>query len=385
MSYHSNVFSQVLRHLSKLEFQKIVQRHKGDYRVRTLDCWTWFGALLFGQLTGHNSIRAIAKAFQAYREGFKTLGFRPVRRSTLAEANERRPLGLLEETFYGLLQKAKALAPSHRFRFKGKVWAMDSSTIALCLSLCPWARFHHDKGAVKLHTAIDVAGDLPQFAVITAGNVHDLQAVRHRYFAAGTTLVMDKAYVDYGWLWKLTSSGVHFVTRMKANCQYHIRECRKVNRTQGLKCDQIIKLSSAKGKVYKDVLRKISYRDKETGKHYIFLTNRFDLSPKTICDLYKARWKVELFFKTLKGRLRIKKFLGTRIQTVKAQIWAALIAYLLVKIIHWQQKLTWSIPETMAVLGVMLFVRQSLISLFQDAPSYRLAREGPHQLNLPLF
>lgn len=382
MAYRANVFSQVLQYLPKLRFQGFVREHRGDHRVRVLDCWTWFGALLFGQLTGHNSVRAIAKAFQCHRTGFKTLGFGRVCRSTLAEANERRPLRILEATFYFLLKAAQQQAPKSKFRFKGPVWAMDSTTISLCLELCPWAQFHHGKGAFKLHTAIDLAGDLPQFALITTGRVHDITAVRKMSFPAGTTLIIDRAYVDYDWLWKLTNSGVWFVTRMKANCRYQVRECRKTNRTQGVMCDQTIKLSSQRGDDYEGTLRKISYRDLDTGDRYTFLTNRFDLSPKTIAALYKARWQVELFFKTLKQQLRIKKFLGTSVQSVQAQIWVALIAYLLVCLIRWKERLNWSIPETMAVVGVMIFARARLEWLFREAPAQRLAPPGVEQLTL---
>ena len=382
MANRATVFSQALQFLPKVQFQKFVREHEGDYRVRTLDCWTWFGALLFGQLTGHNSVRAISRAFQAPREGFNTLGFGKVCRSTLAEANERRPLPILEAAFYFLLQVAQLRAPKAKFRFKGPIWAMDSTTISLCLELCPWARFHHGKGAFKLHTAIDLAGDLPQFALITPGRVHDIKAIRTLEFPPGTTLIVDRGYVDYGWFWDLTQAGVYFVTRMKDNCRYKVRECRAVNRTQGLRCDQTIMFSSLRGKEYPGKLRKVSYRDPDTGERYTFLTNRFDLSAKTIALLYKARWQVELFFKTMKQQLRVKKFLGTSVQSVQAQIWVALIAYLLVSLIRWKEKLNWSIPETMAVLGVMLFCRKPLTLLFRDSPTLRLAPPGPAQLSL---
>ena len=382
MANRSTVFSQVLQYLPKVRFQEFVKQHRGDYRVRKLDCWTWFGALLFGQLTGHNSVRAIARSFQCHRIGFKTLGFHRVRRSTLAEANERRPTGILEATFYSLLSLAQHQAPKSKFRFKGPVWAMDSTTISLCLELCPWAQFHHDRGAFKLHTAIDVAGDLPQFALITKGRVHDIAAVRNMKFPAGTTLVIDRAYVDYAWLWKLTCSGVWFVTRMKKNCKHKVGKRRKTNRTQGVICDQTIQLNSQRGKDYAGDLRKVSYRDPDTGDRYTFLTNRFDLSARTIAALYKARWQVELFFKNLKQHLRVKKFLGTSVQSVQAQIWVALIAYLLVSLIRWRERLNWSIPETMAVVGVMLLSRMLLESLFREAPAQRLAPPGIEQLTL---
>lgn len=382
MAYRATVFAQVLQHVSKLRFQKIVEQHRGDFRVRRLDCWSWFGALLFGQLTGHNSIRAIEKAFRCWETGLKTLGFSRVCRSTLAEANERRPTAILENVFEDVLAVAQSASPRSRFRFKGSVWAVDSSTISLCLELCPWARFHHDKGAFKLHTALDLAGDLPLFAVFTPGRTNDLKVAHRLSFPAGTTVVLDRGYVDYGWLSDLNASKVWFVTRMKANCRHQVRECRPTNRTQGIMCDQTIVLSSLRGKDYEGKLRKVSYRDPDTGDRYTYLTNRFDLAARTIAALYKARWKIELFFKTLKQQLRIKKFLGTSVQSVQAQVWAALIAYLLVSLIRWKSRLSWSVPDTMAVLGVMIFHRQQLARLFTPAPTLRLAPSAFEQLTL---
>ncbi|MBI4090671.1 MAG: IS4 family transposase [Candidatus Komeilibacteria bacterium] len=221
------------------------------------------------------------------------------------------------------------------FRFHGPVFALDSTTIELCLNLSPWAVFRRAKGAVKLHTAIDIAGNLPQFAVITDGKTHDIRAARENlWFEPGATVVFDKAYIDYEWLNALNASGVWFVTRMKTNCQYTILERDDHDRTRGLRADQTIRLKSLKGALYRGKLRRVSFRDPDTGKWLVFLTNRFDLSAKTICDLYKARWKIELFFKTMKQNLKIKKFLGTSAQSVKAQILVALIAYLLVHVIR---------------------------------------------------
>ena len=382
MSYRATVFAQVLQHVSKLRFQKIVERHRGDFRVRRLDCWTWFGALVFGQLTGHNSIRAIEKSFRCWETGLKTLGFSRVCRSTLAEANERRPTGILEDVFEETLALAQSYSPRSRFRFKGSVWAVDSSTISLCLELCPWARFHHTKGAFKLHTALDLAGDLPLFAVFTPGRTNDLKAARRFSFPAGTTVIMDRGYVGYSWLSDLNASKVWFVTRMKSNCRHQVRECRPTNRTQGIMCDQTIVLSSVRGKDYEGKLRKVSYRDPDTGKRYTYLTNRFDLAAKTIAALYKARWKIELFFKTMKQQLRIKKFIGTSVQSVQAQVWAALIAYLLVSLIRWKSRLSWSVPEIMAALSVSLFQRLRLAQVFEPAPTLRLSPPDSEQLAL---
>lgn len=380
----STVFEQVIKLISRKEFQTIVNTHNADKGLRTLNCWTWFGALLFGQLTGHDSIRAIERVFAHTNPKMKKLGFEPVKKSTLADANQTRSLAVLEDVFKYTLGLAYQVAPGKTgFRFAGEIFALDSTTIELCLSLCPWAKFHHDKGATKLHTAIDIANDLPQFAVITEGRVHDMRAIRDIFFIPGSTNVFDRAYVDYGWLNELNKSGVYFVTRSKSNCKFKVFESRKTNRTRGHMCDQIIYLKSLNGQRYKGKLRRITYKDPDTGKRLTFLTNRFDLATQTICDLYKSRWKVELFFKTLKQNLKIKKFLGTSPNAVKAQILVALIAFLLVQIIRFSLKTNISIPDVMAVLGALLLFRQPLKILLGDLPATSRYPPDP-QMMLPL-
>lgn len=359
----STVFSQVIKLISRRKFEEIVVRHSGNRGLRSLDCWTWFGSLLFGQLTGHDSIRAIERIFANSSSKMSVLGFGSVRRSTLADANRTRPLKVLEDLFFDVLAQAQRSAPKSGFRFHGQVLALDSSTIELCLSLSPWARFHHEKGAAKLHTAIDLAGDLPLFAVITNGRTHDIQVARRLSFAPGTTTIFDRGYVDYAWMNELNQSGVFFVTRAKSNCQFKVVQSRETDRTRGHICDQIIYLKSQKGRLYQGTLRRIRYRDPETNKRLTFLTNRMDLATQTICDLYKSRWKVELFFKTLKQQLKVKKFLGTTANAVKAQILVALIAYLLIQILRLSMKTHISIPDAMAVIGTLLLVRQPLMNI----------------------
>ena len=366
----STVFSQLIKLIPRTEFESIVARHDGDARVRSLNCWTWFGSLLFGQMTGHDSIRAIERVF-AHQDGeAQRLGFGPVRRSTLADANRTRPTEVLEDLYAYFLNYAQRVAPKKTgFRFHGSVFALDSTTIELCLNLSPWAVFRRAKGAVKLHTAIDIAGNLPQFAVITDGKHHDLRTARENIsFDPGATVVFDKAYVDYSWLNDLNQGGVWFVTRMKNNCQFTILECDDHNRTQGLRADQTIRLKSLQGALYESKLRRVSYRDPDTGRWLVFLTNRFDLSAKTICDLYKARWKVELFFKSMKQHLRIKKFLGTSAQSVRAQILVALIAYLLVHILKYSMKSDISMPDAMATIGTLLLLKEPLSRLLGRLP-----------------
>lgn len=372
MAYLS-VFSQIIKQIPRTEFESSVHRHRGNRGVRTLDCWTWFGALLFGQLSRNDSVRAVERVFGHGQARMQHLGFGEVCRSTLADANRTRPTAILKETFDYVLARARTVAPRKGpFRFHGDVTILDSSTIRLCLNLCPWARFHHNKGACKLHTAIDVAGELPQFAVITPGLVHDVRVARGRWKAfltPASLVVFDKAYVDYAWFNTLTQHNISFVTRIKNNCQFKVVESRPTNRTRGHICDQTIYLKSQRGQRYHGTLRRISYRDPDTGKRLTFLTNRFDLAVQTICDLYKARWQVELFFKTLKQHLKIRKFLGTSENAVSAQILVALIAYLLVMLLRYAHKSRISIPETMALLAVLLLLNMPLALILKDLPT----------------
>jgi len=371
------VFSQVIKLIPRTKFQGFVVKHNADKGVRSLDSWTWFGAMLWGQLTGHDSIRAIERVFAHNDSKLRAMGFGPVRRSTLADANQVRSLAVLEEIFSYCLAEASRFAPKQNgFRFKGDVFSLDSTTIELCLSLCPWARFHHGKGAVKLHTAIDIAGDLPQFTVITEGRTHDIKAARdYLSFKPGDTVAMDRGYVDFAWMNDLNIGGVTFVTRAKVNMRFRAVECRKTDRTQGYMADQTVALSSAASAVYNGKLRRVSFRDPDTGKWLVFLTNNFELSYRTICALYKARWKVELFFKTLKQNLKIKKFLGTSVNAVKSQILVALIAYLLVQILRFTAKSNISITDAMAVIGTLLLLREPITRLFGDLP--KITRHPP--------
>lgn len=384
----ANVFEQVIKYISRRDFQESVERWAGDKGVRTLDTWTWFGSLLFGQLTGHDSIRAIERVFCQGNRRMERLGFSTVCRSTLSDANQLRPLEILEDVFKATLDRAKKLCPkSHGFKFDGKALALDSSIIELCLSLSPWANFRKGTAAVKLHTAIDLAGDLPEVFVITPAIRNDIPVAKERFhFSRGDTVIIDRGYWDSTWLNELNQSGIYFVTRARRNNKFKVVESCSTDRTRGYLCDQsVYQKTSCRSypKRYKGKLRRISFRDPDTGKKLVFLTNRFDLATSTICALYKARWKVELFFKTLKQNLRVKKFLGISPHAVKAQIYVALIAYLLVQIIRWVTKSTVSIPDAMAAVGTLLLLREPLQRLLGDLP--RVTRYPPtSQLLLPI-
>lgn len=385
MAYKSTIFSQLLQVVPGLRFKfdEIVAKYNGNNRVRKLTCWTQFGAMIFGQLTGHKSLRGIEACFKSNIKHLYHLGMAVVHRSTLSVANDTRNPKMLEELYFWLLSRAQQLAPKHPFRFKGKVIAFDSTTVEICLSLCPWAEFRKDKGAFKLHTGIDLAGNLPEFCLMTNGKVHDVTVAKRILFQRGSTILIDRGYIDYAWLWSLSKQDVFFVTRMKDNAQFKVRRCRKTNRAIGVIADQDVRLTTINGKRdYPDKIRRVTYRDPLTGHKYVFITNRWDLSSKTICDLYKQRWQVELFFKTLKGNLQIDKFTGTSINSVLWQVWCAMIVYLLVSIIRFKNKLSWAVSAIFAVITISIFKNRILSSLWDPVPRQRCPAPISRQLSI---
>jgi len=382
VSHKNTLFREILQFVPKHEFQNIVNEHNLDKGVRQLTTWTQFVALLFGQITGHYSVRSLTAAFNTQEKYFNHLGVTSVKRATLCDANEQRNPIILEKVYFKLLSRTQQHAPKHGFRFSGKVLAMDATIINLCLSLCPWAQFHHNKGAFKLHTAIDLAGNLPTFMTMTSGKTHEIKIARGHHFEKGTTVVADRGYNDFGWLAKLTEQGVYFVIREKDNTQSKVRATRPKLRSKGVCADQDIRLAGISGQKYPQLLRRVSYRDPETGDYYVFLTNRFDLAAITICALYKSRWEVELFFKTLKGQLQVEKFVGTSVNAVLWQIWVALIAYLLIMLIKYQNNVSWSIPCIVGALAIALFQKTDPASLFSPYISRKLIGISPGQLAL---
>lgn len=233
MANTRNILSQLLQWIPAYEFQRGVDRYDGDKKVSKLRCWAQLVGMLFGQLTGHNSLRAIEAGLKGVKNKLYHLGIAyEIKRSTLSDANDQRDARIFEQAFYQLLPKVQRLAPKNKLRLKGQVLALDSTTIELCLELSPWAQFHHSKGAMKLHMAVDIAGDLPTVMVLTEGKKHDVKAARRISFAAGTLLIMDRGYVDFSWMWDLTQQGIFFVTRMKKGCVHKARQCRRTNRTQ---------------------------------------------------------------------------------------------------------------------------------------------------------
>jgi len=353
------LFAQIMDFLPWKTFHRLVSRYDGDHRIRTLPCAEHFRALAFAQLTYRESLRDIEACLSAQSAKLYHMGIHsPIKRSTLADANERRDWRIYAEFAQRLITQARKLYAEEDLGLDltNTVYALDSTTIDLCLSLFPWAPFRSTKAAVKMHTLLDLRGNIPSFIHISAGKVHDINVLDLMIPEPAAIYIMDRAYLDFERLFTLHDAGAFFVTRAKANSDLRRIYSAPSDRAQGIICDQTVALSGFYSqKNYPHHLRRIRFKDAETGKTLIFLTNLFGPPPTTICELYKARWQVELFFKWIKQHLRIKKFYGTSENAVKVQIWTAVSVYVLVAIIKKRLNLDASLYTLLQVFSVTLF------------------------------
>ena len=353
------LFAQIMDFLPWKTFHRIVNRYDGDFRIRTLSCAEHFRILAFAQLTYRESLRDIETCLSAQANKLYHMGIREaVSRSTLADANANRDWRIYAEFAQRLINQARQLYASEDLGLDltNTVYALDSTTIDLCLSVFPWANFRTTKAAVKLHTLLDLRGSIPSFIHISDGKMHDVKALDLLIPEPGAIYVMDRGYVDFARLYALHLTGAFFVTRAKSNLDAHRVYSATTDRTIGIICDQTIALDGFYAKKdYPQQLRRIRFNDPETGKTLVFLTNNFTLSSQTICALYKNRWQVELFFKWIKQHLRIKRFYGTSENAVKSQIWIAVSVYVLVAIIKKQLNLNASLYTVLQILSVTLF------------------------------
>jgi len=358
------LFAQVMDFLPWTTFQRIVDSYHGDRRVRTLSCAEHFRCMAFAQITYRESLRDIEACLSAQSAKLYHMGFRqPVSRSTLADANETRDWRIYAEIAHRLIAQAKKLYAGDSFgvQLSETVYALDATTIDLCLSVFPWAPFRSTKAAIKLHTLLDLRGPIPSFIHISDGKLHDVKVLDLFIPEAGAFYVMDRAYLDFERLFALDQSGAFFVTRAKTNTDTRRVYSASSDRNAGIICDQTIAFDGPLSKQrYPNHLRRIRFKDPETRKTLVFLTNHFKLPPATVCSLYKSRWQVELFFKWIKQHLRIKTFLGTSENAVKTQIWIAISVYLLVAIIKKRLHLTASLHTLLQILSVTLFEKLDL-------------------------
>ena len=353
------LFAQVMSYLPWTTFARIVDRYAGDRKVRTLRCTEHYRALAFAQLTGRESLRDItaclaARSAKLYHSGFRA----PVRRSTLADANERRDWRIYADFSQRLIVQARALYADEELaaELNETAYALDSTTVDLCLSIFPWATFRATKAAVKMHTLLDLRGSIPSFIHISDGVLHDVNVLDLLVPEAGATYVMDRAYIDFQRLYALHQAGAFFVTRAKKNIRCRRLYSAPTDRTLGVIADQTIALDGVQGKLrYPERLRRIRYREPESDRTLVFLTNRTGLDALTICGLYKSRWQVELFFKWVKQHLRVKRFLGVSENAVKSQLWIAVSVYVLVAIIRKRLGIDTPLYTMLQILSVMPF------------------------------
>ena len=373
MPHCNTIFSQILKLVPRHEFETLAKQHHSGRSFRTASRWSQFVTLAMAQLAGRISLRDIVENVSAQAHRLYHLGSAKLTRSNLSRINEDKPYALYEALAGKLLNRCQRMAPGHKFRFKNPLYSLDASTIDLCLSVFPWASFRSTKGAIKLHVGLNHDGYLPEFVTITEGKTSDVEMGRALAFPSGSIVVVDRGYNDYDWYNQLTEKGVFFVTRLKANAQYRVINRQPVLKNKGLTSDQTIRLTSIQAaKKCPSRLRRVGYRDIDTGKHYIFLTNNFKLAARTIADIYKARWQVELFFKWIKQNLKIKSFIGTSKNAVMTQIWIAMCVYLLLAFIKFQSKMNKTMQQILRLLQLNLFEKRDLMALL---------RGDPHNLN----
>jgi len=380
------VFAQLMQWVPHYHFHRLVKRYKGNYKVSRFACWDQFLCMAFAQLTYRESLRDIEACLRSRPNLLYHLGIRGhVARSTLADANEQRDWRIYADLAQWLVARARRLYAQEDLgvELDETLYALDSTTIDLCLTLFPWARFRRHKAAVKMHTLLDLRGAIPTFICITEGKLHDVHFLDELILEAGAFYVMDRGYLDYGRLYRFVLENAFFVTRAKSNLDCRWAASRTVDRTTGLRADQTVYLQGKQAALdYPGPLRRVSYYDLETKKHFVFLANNFDLPALTIALIYKRRWQIELFFKWIKQNLRIKAFFGNSDNAVKTQLWIAVCVYLLVAIVKKEMKLEPSLSTILQVVSVNVFQQEPLPQLFMQNDGVFPNTESPNQLML---
>jgi putative transposase len=382
MAYYNSVLSQVLKYIPRLDFEKAANQVDGRRRSDALSRWSQFVALAVGQLSGRQSLRDLEATLRSQRQHRYHVGNQPISRSALGRANERLDYRFYERVFQSLYQRCTAHRHGHGFRFKNQLFSLDASLIDVSMKVFPWVKFGRKKSAFKLHIGLDHDGLIPAFACITHGKVSDSEYARQLALPRGSVLVFDRGYNSYRWHNTLSEQGIFFVSRIRGNARYRVLERHPVAPDSSVTSDQTIKYTAPRkdGEPLKPI-RRIGYRDPETGRHYVFISNQFDWSAKTIAAIYKQRWQVELFFKWIKQNLKIKAFLGNTENAVMTQIMAALCVYLLLAYLKFQSRLHQSLQQIIRLLQLNLFARRSLLDLLRQPD---LTHSPPPQLRLAL-
>ncbi len=369
MSHNNTVYSQILKMVPRHEFSSVAKKHDGPRRKDAMSRWTQFIAMSTAQLAGRSSLRDIESALASQKNISYHLGSGAVKRTTLSRANQTLDSKFYEELFAKLYARCAGRSPKHKFRFKRKLFSLDASLLDVSMKVFPNAEYNKMKAAYKLHIGLDHDGLIPAFAAVTVGKTGDQTQAKLMQFPKGSVLVFDKGYADYSWHNQLTDQGIFWVTRIRSNAKYRVLERREANRSKGITSDQIIEYTSIRScKNNLRAVRRIGYHDKETGKHYVFITNHLEWSAKTIADIYKQRWQVELFFKWIKQNLKIKAFLGNTDNAVMTQVFVALCIYLILAYLKFQSKINQSLQQISRLIHVNLFAKRDLIQLFKPPP-----------------
>jgi hypothetical protein len=380
------VFAQVIDFLPKRHFRRCVERYKGNYRVRSFTCFDQFLCMAFAQLTYRESLRDIECCLRAMKDKLYHAGIRGnISRSTIADANEKRDWRIYRDFARTLIRQARQLYAGEDFgvQLDQTVYALDATIIDLCLSVFPWAKFRQSKAAVKLHTLLDLRGVIPTFVYITDGKVHEVNILDHLVPEIGAIYIMDRGYLDFARLYTLNQAPAFFIVRAKSNTGLRRLYSMPVDKSTGLQCDQIVVLTGFySNKDYPEKLRRIRYFDEQHKRRLVFLTNNFSLPAKTVTDLYRCRWQVELFFKWIKQHLRIKAFYGTTENAVKTQIWIAISVYVLVAIIKKRMKIELSLYTILQILSLTLFEKMPLYQAFTPINYKNKITSGHIQLKL---
>lgn len=361
------IFSQLISFLPKYEFNKFVSRYRGNYKVQTFSCWDQFLCMFFAQLTYRESLRDIVTCLHAMQNKLYHMGIQGnVSRSTLADANEHRPWQIYADFAQLLIHMARQLYRNEPFSIEldETIYALDSSTIDLCLSVFPWANFRQTKAAIKLHVLLDLKGNIPAFIKITDGTIHDVNILDELMPAPGSLYLMDRAYLDFARLYQINLQQAFFIIRAKSNFQFERLYSHPVDKATGLQCDQTIRLTGCyPSQYYPDKMRRVKFFDKEHNQHLIFLTNNFTIPALTVAEFYKWRWQVELFFKWVKQHLRIKAFYGISENAVKTQIWIAIATYVLIAIVKKRLNLDLSLYTFLQILSITAFEKVDILQL----------------------
>lgn len=386
MNSGKTVFAQLMDFLSPYEFRKCVNRYRGNHKIKRFSCLDQFLCMAFAQLTHRESLRDIEASLRVANRKLYHMGVRgKVSRNTLANANKVRDWRIYADFAQLLITEARSLYIDTDFGLdlEQTVYALDSTTIDLCLSLFPWAKFRKQKAAVKLHTLLDLQGNIPTLVIITHGKVHDIHILSDLYFEPGAIYVLDRGYMDFAALYKIDLASAFFITRAKSNLKFKRLYSHEVDKSIGLRCDQTIALKYIDAKKnYPDKLRRIRYFDAEKNKQLVFLTNNFTLPALKIAQLYKCRWQVELFFKWIKQHLRLKAFYGTTMNAVKTQIWIAISVYLLVAIVKRRLNLEHSLYTILRILSVSLFEKTPILQALSESDYKKQEEVDYNQLNL---